>query len=138
MHRSKVPAILTTQANSSPSEQQTDLQPLSDRSSPQVGQSKVMRSNFSSSFESNLSNLSQHLPGAIQMSVSRSSVVFDGQNTYVEAEEQNFTDGQWNQQRMEGVWAGDQSQAAIQSLARNRPRLTSRPKVVRPLPRGKR
>ena len=81
------------------------------------------------------------LPGATHVTVSRSSVIFDGQNTHVEAEEQRFEDGQWTQQRIEGTWSGDQSRAAIETLARGRAPLgqsqpSERTSTFRPLPVG--
>ena len=83
------------------------------------------------------------LPGATQVTVSRSSVVFDGQNTHIEAEEQRFVDGRWTQQRVEGTWSGDQSRVAIETLSRGRAPLgqgqsAERTPKFRPLPRGKR
>ena len=79
------------------------------------------------------------LNGAVQVSVSSSSVVFDGTHTHVEAEEQNFRDGRWSQQKLEGSWEGDQSAEAIKQLSRMsklNSRLRSRPKAIRPLPRA--
>ena len=79
------------------------------------------------------------LHGAVQVSVSSSSVVFDGTHTHVEAEEQHFRDGRWSQQKLEGSWEGDQSAEAINQLSRAtrlNSRLRSRPKVIRPLPRA--
>ena len=79
------------------------------------------------------------LNGAVQVSVSSSSVVFDGTHTHVEAEEQHFRDGRWSQQKLEGTWEGDQSAEAIKQLSRAsrlNSRLRSKPKVIRPLPRA--
>ena len=79
------------------------------------------------------------LNGAVQVSVSRSSVVFDGTHTHVAAEEQHFQDGRWSQQSMEGTWTGDQSAEAITQLHRasqSSSRLRNRPKIIRPLPRA--
>jgi hypothetical protein len=88
-----------------------------------------------------LAGLVGDLSGAVQVSVSRSSVMFDGKNTHIEAEEQRYVGGEWSQQRVEGVWEGDHSQAAIQRLSRTaspfKGGLTSRRSTKRPLPRGK-
>ena len=88
-----------------------------------------------------LAGLVGDLSGVVQVTVSRSSVMFDGKNTHIEAEEQHYIDGEWSQQRVEGVWEGDQSQAAIQRLSRTaspfKGGLTSRRSTKRPLPRGK-
>ena len=87
-----------------------------------------------------MSGLLGSMQGAVQVSVSRSSVVFDGTHTHVEAEEQHFVDGQWQQQSIEGKWEGDQSREAIQQLSKRSifgQRLRSKPKQLRPLPRGR-
>ncbi|MAD61126.1 MAG: hypothetical protein CMH49_06410 [Myxococcales bacterium] len=98
-------------------------------------QSRQQSQTLSQSF----SGLMNNLNGAVQVSVSRSSVVFDGTHTHVAAEEQHFQDGRWSQQSMEGTWTGDQSAEAITQLHRasqSSSRLRSRPKVIRPLPRA--
>ena len=88
----------------------------------------------------NMANVIGGLHGAVNLSVSRSSVVFDGTHTHVEAEEQTFSNGRWDQQRIEGVWAGDQSHEAIQQLTKTSKlasRLRQPPLPSRPLPRGR-
>ena len=82
-----------------------------------------------------LSGMKGMMGGAVEVTMSRSSVVYDGERTYVEAEEQHLRGGRWEQQRMEGVWEGDQSREAIQRLSRQgRARHTLE---TRPLPRAK-
>lgn len=71
-----------------------------------------------------LSGLSGMMGQATSITVSRSTVVFDGQQTFVEAEEQRYVDGQWDRQRVEAVWEGDRSRDAIQGLT-GRPTLRS-------------
>ena len=85
------------------------------------------------------SGLMSGLHGAVQVSVSHSSVIFDGTHTHVAAEEQHFQNGRWSQQSMEGTWTGDQSAEAIAQLhqaSRPNSRLRNRPKAFRPLPRA--
>jgi hypothetical protein len=55
---------------------------------------------------------------AISMSVSRQTVIYDGQNTHIEAEQQSYVNGQWTRTHAEGTWEGDQSQQAIRELIR--------------------
>ena len=100
-----------------------------------VQQYQQQRQRLSQSFTGLMSGLN----GAVQVSVSSSSVIFDGTHTHVEAEEQNFRDGRWSQQKLEGSWEGDQSAEAIKQLSRTsklNSRLRSRPKAIRPLPRA--
>jgi len=92
-------------------------------------------SSTSQSHSSLLSGMRGMMGGAVEVTMSRSTVVYDGERTYVEAEEQQLRGGQWEQQRIEGVWEGDQSREAIQRLSRQ-----SRARQalgVRPLPRSK-
>jgi hypothetical protein len=87
------------------------------------------------SYSSLLSGMRGMMGGAVEVTMSRSTVVYDGERTYVEAEEQQLRGGRWEQQRMEGVWEGDQSREAIQRLSRQ-----SRARQalgIRTLPRSK-
>ena len=89
----------------------------------------------SQSQSSLLSGMRGMVGGAVEVTMSSSTVIYDGERTYVEAEEQQLRGGRWEQQRMEGVWEGDQSREAIQRLSRQ-----SRARKVigqRPLPRAK-
>lgn len=115
-------------------------------SSPQMTPTRSLRHAQSPSNRqhSGLSSIFGALSGAIEVSVSRSTVIYDGQNTHIEAEEQRYEEGQWTQQQLGGTWAGDQSIAAIEALSRGRSALLVRSQQMeqstrlRPLPRGKR
>jgi hypothetical protein len=90
--------------------------------------------------QNNMANVVSGMHGVVNLSVSRSSVVFDGTHTHVESEEQTFSNGRWDQQKIEGVWAGDQSHEAIQQLTKTSKlasRLRQPPLPSRPLPRGR-
>lgn len=79
---------------------------------------------------SGIAGLAGMMDSAVQVSMSRSTVVYDGARTYVEAEEQELRDGRWEQRRVEGVWEGDKSREAIERLSRApRSTLTRRPRV---------
>ena len=79
---------------------------------------------------SGIAGLAGMMDSAVQVSMSRSTVVYDGARTYIEAEEQELRDGRWEQRRIEGVWEGDKSREAIERLSRApRSTLTRRPRV---------
>jgi len=117
------------------------LVPYGSRNSPQLEASPVERYSAeyshtaSHSHSSLISGLRGMVGGAVEVTMSRSTVIYDGQSTYVEAEEQQLRGGRWEQQRVEGVWEGDQSREAIQRLSR---RSQARQSLKqRPLPRVK-
>ena len=106
------PLILETPEDA-PSEGITPA-PSSTSLAPHPSQSAPAHLTASHHFQS----FEQLMGGAVHVSVSRSSVVFDGAHTHVQAEEHHLREGQWQQERLEGVWEGDRSQEMIARLSR--------------------
>jgi hypothetical protein len=63
---------------------------------------------------------------AVSMTVSRQHVVYDGQKTYVEAEERRYEEGQWTRTHASGTWEGDRSDEAVRRITQGGRRGRSR------------
>ena len=63
---------------------------------------------------------------AVSITVSRQQVIYDGQKTYVEAEERRYEEGQWTRTHASGTWEGDQSDEAVRGITQGARRGRSR------------
>lgn len=93
--------------------------PLSPQSPAQISshQPRALNARLYSAQRSNLAGLGMMMESATSITVSRSTVVYDGQRTYVDAEEQRYAHGRWTRDHVEGVWEGDRARDVIQGLS---------------------
>ena len=59
------------------------------------------------------------MEGATQMTVTRQEVIFDGTQTHVEAEQQEFDGQRWTRKHAEGTWEGNQTHKMIREMSKS-------------------